>query len=108
MAELFSTYDMLLCPAAIVPPFPIEWRWPTTVDGTALEHYIDWLLICSAISLTSSPAISVPCGATQSGLPVGLQMVVAPHDEHGLLSAAAWWERLAGLASGVPRDPTLG
>jgi amidase len=101
----FDHYDVLACPAAIVSPFPVEQRWPDAVAGTRLEHYTDWLLVCSAITLTSAPALSVPCGFTTDGLPVGLQLVAAPGAEHHLLSVAAWWEQLADLVAQVPRDP---
>ncbi len=104
----FGEYDVLACPAAIVAPFPVEWRWPEEVSGHRFETYIDWLLACSAISLTSCPALSVPCGLTSGGLPVGLQLVAPPGGEHALISVAAWWEVAAGLARLVPRDPRQG
>ncbi len=103
--DFFDEYDLLACPAAILAPFPIEWRWPAEVAGHRFETYIDWLLACSAISLTSCPALSVPCGLTAGELPVGLQLVAPPGEEHKLISAAAWWEADAGLADLVPRDP---
>ncbi len=101
----FEKYDLLLCPAAVVPPFDCEIRWPNRVNGVALPNYTDWLLICGAITLTSCPAISVPCGITADGRPVGLQMVGRHHGEAALLSAAAAFEATTGLANQVPIDP---
>ena len=104
-ATFFDRYDLLACPAAVVAPFPIEWRWPHQVGGHTVERYIDWLLICSAVSLTSCPAISVPCGLTADGLPVGLQLIAPARAEHRLLSTAAWWEAANEYAAMVPCDP---
>ena len=103
--KFFEHYDLLACPAAVVAPFPIEWRWPREVNGEPIARYIDWLSICSVVSLTSCPAISVPCGFTKDGLPVGLQLIAPPRMEHKLLSAAAWWEAANTYAVMVPRDP---
>jgi amidase len=40
-----------------------------------MPTYIDWMATCYAISCTGLPAISVPCGFTPQGLPIGLQIV---------------------------------
>ena len=58
-----------------------------------------------ALTLTSCPSISVPCGFTSSGLPVGLQLMAPRADEGALLSAAALFEETCGLAGKVPIDP---
>ena len=76
MAEFMSRYDLLLCPAAIVPPFPVENRYVAELNGHSFPSYIDWVTIAYAITLTACPALSLPCGFTAGGLPVGLQMVV--------------------------------
>ena len=101
----FETYDALLCPAAAVPPFANTTRWPERIDGTDLTDYIDWLLICSAITLTSCPAISVPCALTPAGLPVGLQIVAPPRREDLAIGAAKLFEDAHAFAAMVPRDP---
>jgi amidase len=51
--------------------------------------------------------VSVPCGFTESGLPVGLQIVAPPRGEAALLSAAAAFEAVLGLAAEVPIDPRV-
>ena len=88
----FETYDLLLTPATIVAPFPIENRYVESCAGHTFETYIDWLAIAYAITLTTAPALSIPCGFTAGGLPVGLQVVARPRNEHGLLSHAAFIE----------------
>ncbi|HEX6102781.1 MAG TPA: amidase family protein, partial [Alphaproteobacteria bacterium] len=61
--------------------------------------------LVSAITLTSCPALSLPCGFTQAGLPVGLQIVGKPRGEAELLSAAAALEEVLGLARLTPIAP---
>jgi amidase len=105
MAEFFTRYDLLLCPAACTPPYEVNQRYVTEVAGHKFESYIDWLRLVSAITLTSCPALSLPCGFTQAGLPVGLQMVGKPRGEAELLSAAAALEEALGLARLTPIAP---
>jgi amidase len=81
----FETYDLLLCPTTIVPPFPVEQRYVTECNGTKFETYVDWLLIVSAITLAACPAISIPAGFTKEQLPVGIQIVAPPRGEARLL-----------------------
>ena len=107
-AEFFERYDLLLCPAASVPPFDVDMRYPTHIGGVELDNYIAWALITFAVTLTASPAISVPCGFTSDGLPVGLQMVGPWAREDLLLSAAAAFEGAMGLADKLPMDPVAG
>ena len=85
MAEFLASYDLLLCPTAIVPPFPVEQRFLAELNGHRFPSYIDWVAIAYAITLTGCPALSLPCGFTAAGLPVGLQMVGKPRGEAGLL-----------------------
>ena len=73
--EFFQTYDLLLTPATIVAPFPIENRYVAECAGKKFDNYVEWLGIVYAITLVCCPALSLPCGFTASGLPVGLQMV---------------------------------
>ena len=101
----FETYDLLLCPTVLTPPFDHLVRYLTEIDGTEFDNYVDWLAMTFAITLTTCPAISVPCGFTAAGLPVGLQIMAPMHGEAALLSAAALFEQAAGLAKLTPIDP---
>ena len=106
-AAFFETYDLLLTPATIVQPYAVEDRTVMSCDGVAFETYIDWLAIAFAVTLTSAPAMSLPCGFTDDGLPVGLQMVGALRGEAPLLSYAAALEAELALDLG-PIDPREG
>jgi amidase len=97
-----ATRDLLILPTAPVPPFPVEDPYPTAINGKPLDHYIQWAFLTYAITLTGLPAISVPCGFTAGGLPVGLQIVGRRRQEAAVLRAAAAFERAAPWADRVP------
>ena len=107
LVVFFQTYDLLLAPATIVPPFPVGHRTVTKCDGQVFDSYIDWLAIVFAVTLTSAPALSLPCGFTGDGLPVGLQMIAPLRSEGPLLSHAAALEVELDLDLG-PIDPRGG
>jgi amidase len=103
--EFFKTYDLLLTPATIVAPFPIEHRYVAECAGKKFDNYVQWLGIVYAITLVCCPALSLPCGFTATGLPVGLQMVAPPRGEARLLSGAKQLEDILGLRGITPMDP---
>jgi amidase len=71
-----------------VPPFDVNLPYPQTVAGQTMASYIDWMQSCYFISITGLPAISLPAGFTDDGLPVGLQIVGRHRDELGVLRLA--------------------
>jgi amidase len=103
--EFFRTYDLLLAPATIVAPFPVENRYVAECAGKKFDNYVEWLGIVYAITLVCCPALSLPCGFTASGLPVGLQMVAAPRGEAQLLTGAKLLEDILGVRGTTPIDP---
>ena len=103
--EFFKTYDLLLAPATIVAPFPVENRHVAECAGRKFDNYVEWLGIVYAITLVCCPALSLPCGFTASGLPVGLQMVAAPRGEAQLLAGAKLLEDVLGVRGTTPIDP---
>ena len=103
--EFFKTYDLLLAPATIVAPFPVENRHVAECAGKKFDNYVEWLGIVYAITLVCCPALSLPCGFTATGLPVGLQMVAAPRGEARLLAGAKVLEDILGLRGTTPIDP---
>jgi amidase len=105
--KFFETYDLLLCPATIVPPYPIGNRYVAECDGKKFDNYVEWLGIVYAITLACVPALSLPCGFTQSGLPIGLQMVAAPRAEGALLAGAKALEDILGLRGSTPIEPKV-
>ncbi len=104
----FGEYDLLLCPATIVTAFPVTERYLARCNGVEFDSYIDWLAIAYAITLIGSPAISIPCGFDDQGLPVGLQIVAKPRAEAELFAGAKLLEDILGLKGSVPIDPRPG
>jgi amidase len=105
--EFFQNYDLLLVPTTIVPPFPIENRYVAECDGKRFENYIEWLGIVYAITLACCPALSLPCGFTASGLPVGLQVVGAPRADAQVIAGAKVLEDILGVRGTTPIDPRV-
>jgi amidase len=103
--EFFETYDLLLTPTTIVTPFPVEQRFVAECGGKKFDNYIQWLGIVYAITLVCCPALSLPCGLTSTGLPVGLQMVAPPHGDARLLAGAKVLEDILALRGTTPIDP---
>ena len=101
----FERYDLLLCPTVLTPPFDHRIHYLTEFEGTKFDNYVDWLILTFAITLTSCPTISVPCGLTSTGLPVGLQIMAPPRADAEVLAAAALVEQMSGLSDAVPIDP---
>ena len=107
VSRFFQDVDLLLCPAVAVPPFDVDTRYVTEVAGQSFDNYVDWLGFTYAISLIACPAISVPCGFTDGGLPIGLQMVGRPRGEAELLMFASLFEDAAGINAfaSLPIEP---
>ncbi len=108
MAAFFATHDLLITPGAATPAFDVNLRHPAVIDGVAQENYMAASLITSAITMTSCPALAVPCGFDRFGRPVGLQIVGRPRGEAAVLQAAALFERMTGLDQALPIEPRAG
>lgn len=104
----FERYDVLVTPGAATPAWDVALRARTEVDGVKLTNYIAGSAITSAITLTTCPAVSLPCGFDRHGRPVGLQIIAPARGEALALQAAALYERLSGLDRMVPIDPRPG
>jgi amidase len=104
----FETYDVLVTPGAATPAWDVRLRARTDIDGVKLGNYIAGSALTSAITLTSCPALSVPCGFDRHGRPVGLQIVAPPRGEAAALAAGAVFEQIARLTELLPIDPRPG
>jgi len=88
-----ETHEFMICPVNQVPPFDLNQRWVEKIDGVKMDTYIDWMKSCYYITVTGLPAISVPCGFTPEGLPVGMQIVGRHNDDFGVLQLAHAFEK---------------
>lgn len=89
MADYFTRFDLLLTPVTAVSPFPVEQNYPETINGAPMQTYIDWIAPTFVISLLGLPALSVPAGLNDDGLPVGLQIIGPRYSEAAMLATAA-------------------
>jgi amidase len=93
VVEFFGRYDVLLAPTTQVLPFPVELEYPTEIAGVHQENYLEWMRSCTVISATGCPALSVPGGFTDDGLPVGLQVIGAPRADRRVLEVGHAFEQ---------------
>jgi Asp-tRNA(Asn)/Glu-tRNA(Gln) amidotransferase A subunit family amidase len=100
----FETYDLLLLPTTPTPPYSAHGSYPTEVAGRTITTPYELLLLTYAFNLTGQPAISVPAGWTDDGLPIGLQIVGRWRADAHVLRAAAAYE---AAAPWVHRRPPL-
>jgi aspartyl-tRNA(Asn)/glutamyl-tRNA(Gln) amidotransferase subunit A len=92
----FERVDLVLSPTTPTPAFPIGEK---SDDPVAMYLADVFTLSCNLAGL---PGASVPCGFTDSGLPIGCQLLGRPLDEPTLFRAAAAVERLAGVSGRRP------
>jgi aspartyl-tRNA(Asn)/glutamyl-tRNA(Gln) amidotransferase subunit A len=99
MKQFMTSYDFLVTPTIAVPPFDTPLVTPLDPNG---KLWMDWTPFTYPFNLTQQPAASVPCGFTQSGLPIGIQIVGRHGDDARVLQAAQALEQLLGLAARHP------
>ncbi len=90
-------FEFLILPVSQVPPFNINEPYVSEINGVKMDTYIDWMKSCYYISTAGLPAISVPCGFTKEGLPVGVQIVGRHQDDFGVLQLAHAFEQATGF-----------
>jgi amidase len=105
MRRFMERYDFFVLPATQVPPFDVDRPYVTEIEGVPMDTYIDWMKSCYYISVVGNPAISVPCGFTPEGLPIGLQIVARHRDDWGLLQMAHAFELACAKARVWPILP---
>ncbi len=87
---VFELFDLLLTPATPIAAFPCEQQ----LADPANEHWwFDWAPFSYPFNISHQPAISIPCGLTRDGRPIGLQLVAARLREDLVLRAAATFEQ---------------
>ena len=84
MRAFHQTYDYLVLPTMPVPAFEVGMNAPPNGDGTP---NLGWNAFCYQFNMTQQPALTLNCGFTAAGLPVGIQIVGAMHDDLGVLAA---------------------
>ncbi|WP_200952593.1 amidase [Agromyces sp. Soil535] len=96
-AALLAEFDLLIAPATPVAPPPADVEWVDEVDGVRYDRYFRWQMLANRFTVTAHPVLVTPGGFTESGLPVGLQLVGRHRGEPDLLRHAAGIEAALGL-----------
>lgn len=104
MRRFLGDFDVLAIPVVGISAQPVEQEYPPQVDGQIIDDYVDWLRFSFLSVVTTLPALSMPVGFTDGGLPVGLQLVGPPRGEARLLQVALAVEERLALGAG-PVDP---
>jgi aspartyl-tRNA(Asn)/glutamyl-tRNA(Gln) amidotransferase subunit A len=94
---VFKDFDCIITPTAPTPAFRIGEK-----SDDPLQMYLSDIYTISS-NLAGIPAISVPCGFSKKGLPVGLQIMAKPFDEELLFRIAYTYEQQAGWFRSKPK-----
>ena len=112
--EFFKEHDLLITPTCGISPWPKYEMFPKRIAGREMTNYIDWVRMTYGITVLNHPAISIPCGLDDCGLPFGLQLVAPRGKDAFLLQVAMALEAvlepraapdIQKLASLPPEDP---
>jgi Asp-tRNA(Asn)/Glu-tRNA(Gln) amidotransferase A subunit family amidase len=99
--KVFEGYDLVLSPTTPVSPFPWTLPYAAEIDGRRQENYYRWLALTYVVTLTTHPAITLPCGTDGTGMPFGLQVTGRFRGDLPLLAASRAMEHA------FARDPDL-
>jgi amidase len=86
--RLFERYDYLVAPTAQLFPFDINMHWPNEIAGRRMETYHERMKGMVLITMSGCPALAVPAGFSDQGLPIGIQIVASSHAELSCLQLA--------------------
>jgi len=96
-------YDLLLAPTTPMSPFPWTRLYADTVDGKPQSNYYRWLALTYVSTLSTLPALSLPCGLDHAGMPFGLQLIGGFRADRQVLGAAAALEQAFAMSDELRR-----
>ena len=96
-----APFDFVLSPTAPIPAYAAELPCPTNDPTRPFEH----IAFTLPFNMSEQPAASINCGYTTAGLPIGLQIIGARHDDLGVLQIARAWEQLRPAQRPWPGPP---
>ncbi len=106
IVAFFQDFDVLLLPTYLKPPIKVG-AWADLSPEDTLQHIIDWITPCPPFNATGQPAIAIPTGFTEKGLPIGVQLVGKPTDEATILQLAYQLEKIINYPQYQPHLITL-
>jgi aspartyl-tRNA(Asn)/glutamyl-tRNA(Gln) amidotransferase subunit A len=99
MGHFHETYDVLVTPTLPIPAFAAGREVPA---GSPASRWTSWTPFTYPFNLTQQPAANIPCGLSEDGLPVGLQVIAARHADPLVLRVCKAYEDARG-----PQNPPL-
>jgi aspartyl-tRNA(Asn)/glutamyl-tRNA(Gln) amidotransferase subunit A len=99
--KVWHAADLLLTPATPITA-PRIGQAQVEIDGRAEDVRLATTRLVRAVNLLGVPAVSIPCGFSRAGLPIGAQLIGPPFSEAGLLRAAAGLEASLGVSGREP------
>lgn len=102
MRQFMEKYEFFLLPVNQVLPFDVKTHYPAEIAGVKMENYIAWMKSAYYISTVGNPAMSVPCAFSESGLPIGIQIVGRHNDDWGVLQMGYAFEQATNVGKRQP------
>jgi len=102
LCDFKGQYDFFILPVNQVLPFDVNVHYPAEIAGVKMENYLAWMKSAYYISAAGNPAMSVPCGFSEGGLPIGMQIVGRHHDDWGVLQLGYAFEQATRVGKRRP------
>ena len=99
--RFFEKYDYFILPSAQVFPFDASTHWPKEINGKAMDTYHRWMEVVVPVTMSACPALSVPVGFNEQGLPMGIQIVGPNQAELSCLQLAYAYDEASGWVNKV-------
>ena len=100
--QFMEKYEFFVLPVNQVLPFDVKTHYPKEIAGVKMENYIAWMKSAYYVSTVGNPAISVPCGFSKSGLPIGIQIMGRHNDDWGVLQMGYSFEQATNVGKRRP------
>jgi amidase len=97
LLAFLTEYDILATVGAPIAAFPVDQPEVLEINGKPLRNIIDYSAVELLGTMTGFPCLSIPCGTTSRGLPVGMQLIAAPHRQNDLLDFAVILQHECGF-----------
>jgi amidase len=102
-AAAFDHFDLLLSPVTPVSPFPWTQLYAQQVEGQVMRNYYQWLSLTYVVTLATNPALALPSGVDEAGMPFGLQLLGRLNGDAALLGAAKAMEQVFAGSTALRR-----
>ena len=97
--HFFQTYDYFIVPTAQIFPFAVDTHWPREIAGRKMETYHEWMKGMVLITMSGCPALAVPAGFSNQGLPIGIQIIGPNHADLDCLQLAYGYDMASRWAT---------